>query len=171
MSANPNGIRPARPEDVPAMLAIYGPVVISTAISFETAVPTVAEFETRVAAVPEGHWLVQEYEGMVAGYAYASPFRARAAYGTTRETTVYVDPERHGLRIGRRLMEALLDRLAVDGVHRAIAGIVLPNEASVALHETLGYEYVGTFGQVGRKFDRWHDLGFWQLDLPEIENA
>lgn len=166
MSEGSRGIRPARPDDVPAMLAIYGPVVTATAISFETVVPGVAEFEARLAAVAEGHWLVHDDGDRIAGFAYASPFRARAAYGTTRETTVYLDPECHGRGIGRQLMEALIGRLAADGVHRAIAGIVLPNEASIALHERLGFVHVGTFGQVGRKFDRWHDLGFWQLDLP-----
>ena len=159
-------VRPAEPGDVEAMLDIYRPVVLETAISFEFEPPTVDEFAERLAAVSAHNpWLVTDVDRQVAGYAYASAFRTRPAYRATRETTVYVADWARGRRVGTTLVTALLDALSAQGVHQVIAGIALPNPASVALHERLGYEYVGTFPAVGRKFDRWHDLGFWQRAL------
>jgi phosphinothricin acetyltransferase len=159
-------IRPASNADVEAMLAIYGPVVTTTAISFELAVPSAEEMTERLARIQATDpWLVLEIGGDVAGYAYGSPFRARAAYEPTRETTVYVDPDHRGQGVARRLMEELLVQLAHRGAHRAVAGIVLPNEASVALHRSLGFTHIGTFTEVGWKLDAWHDLSFWERAL------
>lgn len=159
-------VRPAEPGDVAAMLAIYTPVVLETAISFELEPPTAEEFAARLAAVTaRDPWLVAEVAGDVAGYAYASDFRPRPAYRATRETTVYVADWARGNRVGTSLVEVLLADLTERGIRQAIAGIALPNPASIALHERLGYRYVGQFDAVGHKFDRWHDLGFWQRPL------
>lgn len=148
------------------MLGIYTPVVLETAISFELEPPSLEEFSRRVAAVTRRDpWLVAEVDGQVAGYAYASDFRSRPAYAATRETTVYVADWARGCGVGASLVDSLLAELEARGVGQVIAGIALPNPASVALHERLGYRYVGTFDAVGYKFDRWHDLGFWQRAL------
>ena len=106
--------------------------------------------------------MVAVVDGVVAGYAYASDFRTRPAYAATRETTVYVADWARGRSVGTTLVNAVLDVLAGDGVRQVIAGIALPNAASIALHERLGYRHIGTFEAVGHKFGRWHDLGFWQ---------
>ncbi len=158
--------RTVRADDAGPLLAIYTPIVTDTAISFELEPPTEPEFADRIARISGSDpWLVAEVDGRVAGYAYATAFRARAAYGATRESTVYVDPGHQGRGVARALMTALLDRLEADGVHLVVAGIVLPNEPSVALHERLGFRPVGVFTDVGRKFGRWHDVGFWQRRL------
>jgi L-amino acid N-acyltransferase YncA len=99
------------------------------------------------------------------GYAYASPFRPRVGYRHTVETTIYLAPEVTGRGIGRALLATLLDRLALLPVHRAVATIALPNDASVGLHETLGYVAAGRLPEVGRKFDQWIDIGYWVLPL------
>lgn len=157
-------VRSAGPGDAAEMLAIYEPVVRQTAISFELEPPTIAELAARIVAVTATDpWLVVEREGQLAGYAYATRFRSRPAYEATRETTVYVHPDHRGAGVARQLMEALIGELTAGGTRLVVAGIALPNEASIALHEGLGFTHVGTFHDVGRKFDRWHDVGFWEL--------
>lgn len=161
-------IRHATAADGDGVAAIYGPVVATTTISFELEVPTGAEMGERIARVgPENVWLVAEVDGHVVGYAYSAPFRARPAYRATRETTVYVHPDHQGQGVARRLLEELLGRLAGAGVHRVVAGIALPNDPSVALHEGLGFTLVGRFTEVGHKFGQWHDVAFWELALDE----
>lgn len=110
-------------------------------------------------------WLVAEADGGVAGYAYASPHRTRAAYRWVADVTVYVERghQRHGL--GRALYGALLELLGRQGVQVACAGITLPNEASVRLHEALGFEPVGVYRRIGWKAGAWHDVGWWQREL------
>lgn len=157
------------------MAAIYRPIVETTAISFELEAPTESEFVERLLRVQSRDpWLVaqagagEDGSGEILGYAYASDFRARAAYGATRETTVYVSTDHHGRGVGRALLEELLAILESRGVRVAIAGIALPNDASIALHQRLGFQLVGTFNEVGHKFGAWHDLSFWQRSLgPE----
>ena len=159
-------IRGVEAGDAGAMLAIYAPMVLTSPVSFELEPPSLVGFAERVKDVSAGNtWLVAEKEGQVVGYAYETEFRARPAYEATRETTVYVhqDHQQHGL--ARLLMATLLDEVRESGAHTVIGVITLPNEASVRLHESLGYRHVGTFREVGRKFDAWHDVGFWQLHL------
>ncbi|MEL7157287.1 MAG: N-acetyltransferase family protein [Actinomycetota bacterium] len=166
----PITIRAARVADAEAMLAIYGPVVEQTAISFEVTVPSVGEFGRRIETVSRSDlWLAATTadDERLVGYAYASPFRSRPAYGGTRETTVYVDPAHHGTGVGRRLLQRLLRELAARGHHMAVAGVVLPNDGSIGLHRALGFVHVGTFTEVGHKFGRWHDLSFWQRRLGD----
>jgi phosphinothricin acetyltransferase len=159
-------IREARPDDAAGMLAIYGPIVLESAISFELVPPSEEEFASRIATVTERNpWLVLECDGAIAGYAYATDFRGRPAYAATRETTVYVHPDHKRAGVARELMEALLSAIADQGAHIAVGVIALPNEPSVALHEALGFRHVGTIHDAGRKFDRWHDEGFWELRL------
>ncbi len=141
-------------------------MVRDTAISFEFAPPDEQEMADRIARITATDpWLVMERNGELAGYAYASSFRNRPAYATTRETTVYVHADHQRAGVARSLMTELLADLRRRGVHRAIAVIALPNDASVALHESLGFRQVGTLHEIARKFDMWHDEALWEVAL------
>lgn len=161
-------IRMAEPADARAVREIYGPIVAGTAISFETEIPTEEELRGRIAAVLGlAPWLVCAEGGEIAGYAYASRHRERAAYRWCVDVSVYV---RDGLRrggVGRALYRSLFALLRLQGFRAAHAGITLPNEASVRLHEALGFRRVGVYERVGWKLGRWHDVGWWQLELLE----
>lgn len=159
-------LRLATAADAEAVRAIYAPYVEATPISFETAVPSAEEMARRIgAALARYPWLVSEDAGSVTAYAYAGPYRARAAYDWAVDVTVYAarGAERRGL--GRRLYTALLGLLTHQGFTRAHAGITLPNPASVALHEAMGFRSIGVHPAVGWKLGRWHDVGWWQRPL------
>lgn len=159
-------LRDAVADDAEAMLAIYGPIVESTAISFEQTAPGVGEFSERIVALqPAYPWIAAERGGELAGFAYAAPHRVRLGYRFSVETTVYVAPDSRRSGVGRALYGELIDRLATAGFVSAYAGIALPNPASVRLHEAVGFTHVGTFPRVGYKLDRWHDVGWWYLPL------
>jgi phosphinothricin acetyltransferase len=159
-------IRLATPDDGAAVAAIYAPVVRETATSFEAVPPDAAEMAARIAAtLPRYPYLVAEEADVVIGYAYAGAFRTRAAYAWTAETSVYLAPAAQGRGVGRRLMEALLDRLRVQGFAMAYASATVPNDASVGLHRALGFADVGVFPRAGFKFGRWHDTWWGALDL------
>jgi L-amino acid N-acyltransferase YncA len=161
-------IRAATLADASAMLAIYAPVVELTAISFELAPPSLAEFEQRIEKyAADWGWLVCELDGQLAGYAYGSPHRERAAYRWSTETSAYVAPAARRRGVGASLYRSLLPALAAKGYCNAYAGIALPNPASVALHESVGFRPIGVFPAVGRKFDRWHDVGWFHYALRE----
>ncbi|WP_067734510.1 arsinothricin resistance N-acetyltransferase ArsN1 family B [Novosphingobium naphthalenivorans] len=156
-------IRPATPADAPACAAIYAPFVTGSVVSFETEAPDDAEMARRIADYGASHaWLAAEIDGAVAGYAYGSPHRTRAAYASSCDVTVYVDPAHARQGIGRALYAALLPRLKDKGLHAAFAGIALPNPGSVGLHEAMGFTPVGIYREVGRKLGAWHDVGWWQ---------
>lgn len=110
-------------------------------------------------------WLVAEIEGRAIGYAKAGVYRARTAYRWTTETGIYLSPAHLGRGFGPPLYARLLATLRAQGFHAAIGGIALPNEPSVRLHERLGFVHCGTVPRAGRKFVRWHDVGFWHLAL------
>lgn len=134
----------------------------STCISFEVEPPVAAEMAGRIAEYSASHaWLVAEVGGAIAGYAYGSPHRARAAYASSCDVAVYVDPAHAGLGLGRALYADLLARLA-PRYHAAFAGIALPNDASVGLHEAMGFTPVGIYREVGWKMGAWRDVGWWQ---------
>jgi L-amino acid N-acyltransferase YncA len=117
----------------------------------------------RIASYGASHaWLVAELDGAIAGYAYGSPHRTRAAYASSCDVAVYVDPARARRGIGRALYEALLPALAAKSYHAAFAGIALPNEVSGALHEAMGFTKVGEYREVGWKLGGWRDVGWWQ---------
>jgi L-amino acid N-acyltransferase YncA len=113
-------------------------------------------------------WLVAEIDGHFAGYCKAGMWRDRDAYARTVETGIYVTLEAQGRRVATVMYRALFQKLLVMDFHTVIAGIVLPNEPSVRLHESVGFRKVGVFGEVGYKFDRWHDVGFWQVRLADV---
>lgn len=158
--------------DAAAVRAIYGPCVERTAISFELVVPSEAELARRIAdKAPLHPWLVIEDAGSVLGYAYAGRFSGRAAYDWSVEASIYLDEAARGRGVGRALYTALFGLLAAQGYRRVMAGITLPNEPSVTLHERMGLTPVGVYRHVGWKFDRWHDVGWWQGPLGGSHGA
>jgi L-amino acid N-acyltransferase YncA len=161
-----DSIRLATENDAQAMADIYAPIVRDTAISFELAPPDAEAFRRKIRDLLRlAPCLVCEDEGRVIAYAYASRFRERAAYRFTVETTVYVHANARGRGVGRSLYEELFRRLERQGFRRAVAGITLPNPASVRLHEAFGFTKVGAFQSVGFKFGKWHDVGFWERSI------
>ena len=161
-------IRLAGAGDADAVRAVYAPVVRETAISFETDPPTAGEMRERIRTTLETRpWLVAERGDGIAGYAYAGPHRKRAAYRWCVDVSVYVHENHRGRGVGRGLYESLLAVLRRQGFHNAYAGITLPNPASVGLHESLGFEQVGVYEDVGFKRGEWHDVGWWSKALRE----
>jgi phosphinothricin acetyltransferase len=159
-------IRDAVAADAERCAAIYAPYVRETAISFEEEPPSADEMARRIAEAQRRHaWLVLETEGEVVGYAYGGTYMARAAYQWATAVSVYLAAGRSRTGGGRALYEALFDRLAARGHRTALAGIALPNEASVGLHRALGFELAGTYRRVGWKLGRWHDVAWYQRDL------
>ena len=160
-------IRELELQDVPAITRIYNHYVRHTINTFEETVVREEEMAHRVSVVMRHcPWLVVEDDYGVQGFAYANFWKARPAYRHTLETTIYLDHGMLGRGLGRQLYANLLARLREKGgCHRLVACVSLPNAASVALHEHLGYRQIGHFTEVGRKFERWIDIGYWQLDL------
>jgi L-amino acid N-acyltransferase YncA len=156
-------VRPATAADAEACLAIYAPFVANSWISFELEMPSVGDMAARIASYSESHqWLVAEIDGDVAGYAYGSPHRTREAYSPSCDVAVYVDPTFSRCGVGRTLYSALFPALKTKGCHAAFAGIALPNDASIALHEVCGFTPIGIYREVGWKMGGWRDVGWWQ---------
>ncbi|MFE7508900.1 GNAT family N-acetyltransferase [Promicromonospora sp. NPDC057488] len=167
-------IRPATADDAAACATIYAHYVRETHISFEAEPPDTAEMARRIASCSERHaWLVavEAGTGDVVGYAYGAPYSPREAYRWAAETSVYLQVGRRRTGAGRALYEALFERLAERGYRRLVAGLALPNEASLGLHAALGFEMVGTFHQIGWKHGRWHDVARLQKDLAPTLGA
>jgi L-amino acid N-acyltransferase YncA len=161
-------LRAATPDDSAAIAEIYAPFVRGSAVSFETEPPGAGAIRVRIEAGGGLYpWLVGEEEGIILGYAYAARFRERPAYRFAVETSVYLRDGAAGRGLGRQLYEPLLAILEDQGFTQAIAAITLPNEASIRLHERLGFERAGTYRQVGWKLGAWHDVGLWQRALAE----
>ena len=137
-------------------------------MSFELDPPTIEEFEARIAsAQTRWAWLVADCDGRIAGYAYASAFRARAAYRFTAEVSAYVHPDCRGRGVARALYLRLFEILVEKGFANAYAGIALPNDASIAFHRSLGFTAVGVFHRAGWKFEKWHDVSWWEKPLQD----
>ncbi len=159
-------VRPAAQDDLAGITAIYDEQVLTGISTFDLEPPLPSYWEHRLASdEPGDHFLVDEDAGEVVGFAYSSDYRPRPGYRLTRETSVYLAEQARGRGLGRRLYDALLPRLAADGMHVALALVALPNPASVALHVACGFEHLGTMREVGRKFDRWLDTAWYQLIL------
>jgi L-amino acid N-acyltransferase YncA len=169
---NTPGIRPAVPDDAAEIARIYNHYVMNTVVTFEEQpvrpdlmAQRMAEVST--AALP---WLVAETDGRISdgrisGFAYAGTWKSRCAYRFTVESTIYLDPDCIGRGIGRTLYTGFLDALRLTPMRSVLAGIALPNPASIALHESLGFRKVAHFSEVGFKFGQWIDIGYWQLAL------
>jgi phosphinothricin acetyltransferase len=161
-------IRAAHAADAGAIRDIYAPIVETKAISFELVPPTIEEMSARIAKVVAKYpWLVAEADDDVIGYVYASAHSERAAYRWTVETSVYIKEVWRGRGVGGVLYAELIAQLRKLGYLMAIAGIALPNDASVAVHEGAGFRRVGTLPSVGYKFSGWWDVGYWCLPLVE----
>ena len=167
--------RVATLDDARAIAAIYAPYVCDTAITFEIDPPPDAdELAARVARIGAIYpWLVAVSDGEIAGYAYACENRTRAAYRWSVDAAVYLRESAHRRGIGRGLYERLFALLRVQGFVNAFAGITLPNEPSIALHEAFGFRLIGVHRDVGWKLGAWRDVGWWQLSLatPATEPA
>jgi L-amino acid N-acyltransferase YncA len=163
-------IRPADPQrDAAACAAIYAPYVESTPISFEDVPPDAAEFAHRIEKYAATHqFLVAEEDGEVVAYAYACDWAVRPAYRWSVEVSVYVDGARRHRGLGRALYTELFELLRAQGFRVAVAGVTLPNPASIGLHESLGFEPIGALRDIGWKCDGWRDVGYWQLYLQPL---
>ena len=164
-------IRPATPEDANAIAAIYAPHVLTGTASFETDPPDARTMRTRMAA-SEGlyPWIVAtngDATGGVIGYAYATRFRDRPAYRYVCETSIYMADVAQGQGAGRLLYDSLIDTLRAQGFVHALGAIALPNDASIKLHESVGFRRAGVYREVGFKHGRWVDVGIWQAELNE----
>jgi phosphinothricin acetyltransferase len=160
-------IRLASERDAAAIAAVYAPFVTDSCISFEERPPDAAEMARRIVGDQPGFhpWFVAEEQGEVRGFASSAPFRSRRAYRWTVETSIYLAANARGRGLGRQLLSVLLEALERQGYVAAIGGIALPNPASVALHERLGFASAGIYRGVGFKMGRWLDVGFWEKDL------
>lgn len=164
-------IRPVDFSDAPGICAIYNEYVENSLITFEEKRVTPGEMEKRIAGLKGRFpWLVIEEEDRIRGYAYASPWRVRSAYRYSVESTVYLATECRGRGLGRCLYTALLTELQKKEIHRVIGGIALPNEASVALHESLGFRKCAQFSEVGFKKGQWIDVGYWEKELIQVHH-
>ncbi|MFF9170464.1 MULTISPECIES: GNAT family N-acetyltransferase [unclassified Streptomyces] len=156
--------------DLEALTDLYNHYVRETPITFDTAVFTPEERRPWLLSHPEdGPYRLKVAADAdtqeILGYATSSPYRAKPAYSTSVETTVYVAPGAGGRGVGTLLYEALFAALAGEDLHRAYAGIAQPNEPSVRLHERFGFRHVGTYREVGRKFGRWWDVAWYEKEL------
>ncbi len=159
-------IRLATTADAAQCAAIYGPYVNATAVSFEMQAPSAEDIAGRIEnTLQRFPWLVCADGDDVLGYAYAGPHRQRAAFQWSVEVSVYVEDGSQRRGVGRALYTSLFACLRVLGYFKAYAVIALPNDASVGLHEAVGFRHVGTFDDVGYKLGRWHPVGYWELTL------
>jgi L-amino acid N-acyltransferase YncA len=164
-------IRPIKTSDAESICAIYNYYVRSSIVTFEEKVISVSEMANRIkAAKPNCPWLVCLEKNKILGFAKATPWKERIAYRFTVESTIYINPEYIGKGVGKTLYKALLKELGSQKVHSVIAGIALPNKASEALHKKLEFTRIGQFKNVGFKFNKWIDVGYWQLILKSDKN-
>jgi len=159
-------IRPVRPPDSPEICALYNYYVRGTTVTFEEDPVSPGEMKRRIGEITERFpWFVYEQDGTVVGFAYAGPWKGRSAYRYTVESTVYVHKDFLGRGIGSSLYQRLIMDLREQGLHSVLGCIALPNPASQALHEKVGFTQVAHFTQVGFKFGSWLDVGYWELVL------
>ncbi len=164
-------LRDGRPTDAVSIAQIYNHYILNTTVTFEEETVKADEIARRMSAIDEQRlpWLVAENSSGIQGYAYATRWRSRTAYRHSVEVTVYVDHQSVGIGLGTTLYQGLFQRLRHRQVQVAIGGITLPNEASIALHEKLGMRKVAHFEEVGFKFGRYLDVGYWQTTLMPVE--
>jgi L-amino acid N-acyltransferase YncA len=171
MSAGKHFVRDATAQDGAACAAIYAPYVTGTAITFELEPPEPAEMSERIEAALARHaWVVLVEGEHVAGYAYAGPYKSRAAYRWSCEVSVYVEIGRRRTGAGRALYESLFERLERRGYCMAVAGMTLPNVASAGLHRAMGFEPVGTYRRIGWKDGAWHDVAWLQRPIGALSS-
>jgi phosphinothricin acetyltransferase len=161
----------ARAQDAAQICEIYAPNVTDGFVSFETQAPDAQDMRARIEKTLATHpWLVHDEGGRILGYAYGSRHRERAAYQWSCDVSCYVRPEARGRGVAKALYTQLLARLQAQGFRNAYAGIALPNDASVRLHESVGFEPIGVYRGVGFKNGAWRDVGWWGRRLGERED-
>jgi phosphinothricin acetyltransferase len=161
-------IRRADRDDLPALRDIYNHYAVHTSVNFDIEARSMAEREewfAQFAASGRYQCFVAEEKGCVIAYAGSTRFKEKAAYQTTIEMTIYCAPDRDGQGLGRKLYTRLFEAIKGEDIHRAYAGVTLPNPGSVAIHEAFGFRYVGTYSEVGRKFGKYWDVGLWLKDM------
>ncbi len=159
-------IRLVRLEDAARLCEIYNPYIHETVVSFEEEAVSIEDMQARIRIITTSHpWLVYEHEAQILGYAYAGYWEERSAYRLSAKTAIYLAATATGQGIGKQLYGKLIDLLRHQGQHTILGGIALPNPASVALHESLGFKKVAHYEQLGFKHGRWVDVGYWQLKL------
>jgi phosphinothricin acetyltransferase len=160
-------IRPATTSDSDSIARIYNHYVLNTAITFEESEVSAQQMAERISEVASASlpWLVAEQADQIVGYAYATKWKARSAYRFSVESTVYLEPSVIGQGLGSKLYGALFALLKERGIHIVIGGIALPNSTSIAFHEKFGLKKVAHFKEVGFKFNKWLDVGYWQVTL------
>ena len=164
-------VRPATIKDAEAILGIYTPYITDTYISFETEVPAIKEFSERIENIMKNYpYLVCEVDGKVVGYAYASKHRERAAYKYSADVSVYIAAAYKRRGIGKALYVKLFELLKEQGIYTVYAGITLPNNTSIGLHKSMGFNEVGVYHKVGFKHGRWHDVAWFEKVLREYGN-
>ena len=161
-------IRHAELQDAAAIALIYNWYIEHTVITFEEQAVSSEEMAERIAGADEWYpWYVFEQQGSITGFAFATRFKPRSAYRHTVETTVYLDKDARGQGAGSLLYKHLIEHLRDTPIHVLVSAIALPNPQSIGLHEKLGYVNTGKLREVGRKFDQWIDVGYWQLTLDK----
>lgn len=161
-------IRLAAASDAEQILNIYAPYVKNTVISFETEVPTREDMESRIGHSLEKHvWIVLEENNEILGYAYSSKHSERSAYRWSVDISVYIKEGFHRRGIGKVLYTSLLEIIKCQGYCNVYAGICLPNEKSVGIHEYFGFRKIAHYSRVGYKLGSWHDVGWWELFLQQ----
>ena len=159
-------IRTVSQKDAEELCKIYNYYVLNTIVTFEEESVQLEDMLQRIDGITQKlPWIVYEENNHIVGYAYASKWKSRCAYKHSVESTVYLKNGANGNGIGSLLYQELMNQLKVKNIHAAIGGIALPNDASIALHEKLGFEKVAQFREVGYKFDQWIDVGYWELIL------
>jgi L-amino acid N-acyltransferase YncA len=164
-----NLIRLATPADAKGILNIYAPYIVNTSFTFETDVPSIEEFAERIKIyLLNWPWLVYEIDGLIAGYAYATRYRERTAYQWCVESSVYIHDDFQKMGIAKALYTTLMEILKKQGFRNVYAVINLPNDKSVAFHESCGFQYFATYEKVGYKLGKWKNVGWWRLIINEF---
>jgi L-amino acid N-acyltransferase YncA len=162
-------IRLATIDDAAAVTDIYAPYCDGSAVSFEQCAPTVEHMQQRIGGViAHRPWIVLDEDGVVAGYAYAGLHNDRWAYRWSVNTAIYIGRAHHRRGAGRALYTTLFDLLRRLGYYRAVAGITVPNAASVGLHEAMGFELVGVYRDIGYKLGAWRDVAWYEAPIQAL---
>jgi L-amino acid N-acyltransferase YncA len=161
-------IRAANLDDAPQIARIYAPFVEHSHISFEERAPSTDEMRERIRSYTQTHpWLVATENAIILGYAYACEHRTRPAYRWSADSAIYMREDARGRGIGKALYLELFHLLKLQRFHSVYAGITLPNDASIALHRSVGFTPVGIYREVGYKNGVWRNTSWWQLQLSD----
>ena len=157
-------IRDVNIQDAKQIVDIYNYYVLNSIVTLDLVPFSTQDFEEKIKIISSQFpFIVYEENNVLLGYAYANTFRTKPAYNKTVELTIYLKHDELGKQIGKKMYLELLDQLKKLNYHVVIGGLTLPNDASIQLHEKLGFKQVAHFKEVGYKFNKWHDVGFWQL--------